>query len=81
MARLGSLALDGSLPRDGVSIKTLVVMSPHHHCPLNEWKKSEIRNNPNTSPVAGTLSEGLRSPGSSSVAQQWGPMVIIMLLL
>ena len=35
MAMLGSLALDGSLPRDGVSIKTMVVVSPHNHCPLN----------------------------------------------
>ena len=28
---LGSLALDGSFPRDGVSIKTLIVVTPHHH--------------------------------------------------
>ena len=28
---LGSLALDGSFPRDGVSIKTLTVVTPHHH--------------------------------------------------
>ena len=28
------IALDGSLPRDGVSIKTLVVVTPHHHKPL-----------------------------------------------
>ena len=34
MVRLGSLALDGSFPRDGVSIKTLVVVTPHHHKPL-----------------------------------------------
>ena len=47
MARLGSLALDGSPPRDGVSIKILMVVSHHHRCPLNEWKMSEIRNNLN----------------------------------
>ena len=34
MVRMGSLALDGSFPRDGVSIKTLVVVTIHHHKPL-----------------------------------------------
>ena len=28
------VVLDDSLPRDGVSIKTLVVVTPHHHKPL-----------------------------------------------
>ena len=31
MARGGSLALVGNSPRDGVSIKTLVVVAPYHH--------------------------------------------------
>ena len=31
MARLESLALDGSLPRVGALIKTSVVVIPHHH--------------------------------------------------
>ena len=34
MARLGSLGSDGSFPRDGVSIKILVVVATHHHKPL-----------------------------------------------
>ena len=33
----------------------------------------EIRNNPNTSPGAGTLCEGRRGPHRCSPAQQWGP--------
>ena len=28
---LGYLALDGSFPRDGVSIKILIVVTPYHH--------------------------------------------------
>ena len=46
--QMGFLALDGSLPRDGASIKTLAVVPPHQHCSLNEQKMPEIRNNPNT---------------------------------
>ena len=34
MATLRSLALDGSLPRGAASIKTLVVVTPHHHKPF-----------------------------------------------
>ena len=41
MARLGSLALDGSLPRDGVLIKTLVVVTLHHYKPLMSEKVIE----------------------------------------
>ena len=46
--QMGFLALDGSLPRDGASIKTLAVVPPHQNCSLNEQKMPEIRNNPNT---------------------------------
>ena len=31
MVRLGSLVFVGGLPRDGVSIKILVVVTPHQH--------------------------------------------------
>ena len=41
MARLGSLALDGSLPRDGVLIKTLVVVTLYDYKPLMSEKVIE----------------------------------------
>ena len=54
-------------------MKTLVVVLPRNHFPLNEWKMPEIRNNPNTDPGAGTFCEGPSSPGSFPPIQQWGP--------
>ena len=59
--------------------KTMVV-SPHHHSPLNDWEMSETRNNSDTGPGAGTLSECHRSPGRCSLLQQRDLVIIILLL-
>ena len=59
-------------PKNGVLIKAPMIVSPHHHCPLNDLNMSEIRTNPNTETQAGTLYEDPRSPSRCSPVQQQG---------
>ena len=61
-----------SMLKDGVSIKALMVVSPHHHCPLNERKMPKIRKNLNTGSEAGTLCEGPMYPGRCFPTQKRG---------
>ena len=71
MGRGDSLALVGSLPRDGVSIKILVVVAPHHHYPhMSVMESTDLPNNG----VNGTGSqcEG-PSPGRCPMEEQRGP--------
>ena len=80
MARLGFLTLDGSHPRDGVSIKILVVLSPRHHCPLisEKCQKLEIIQIP-----AQGLELYVKLPGVPADVPRLssGDLVVIMLLL
>ena len=80
MARSRSLTLDGSLPRDGVSIKILVVLSPRQHCPLmsEKYQKLEIIQIP-----AQGLELYVKVPGVPAGTPQLssGDLVVIMLLL
>ena len=61
----------GNSPRDGVSIKTLVVVAPHHHYPLLS-EMSNIIFNDNGVKGTGTDSEGA-SPGRCPSVRQRGP--------
>ena len=72
MVRMGSLALDGSFPRDGVSIKTLVVVTIHHHKPL--MSENALNNSLNNSVNEARTDncEGLLL-GKCPVGKQRGP--------
>ena len=69
MVRLGSLALVGKLPRDGISIETLVVVQPYVQCPyLMSAMPNQIYSN-NLNGAGTKSSKGLLS-GKGSVYER-----------